>query len=123
MFIGTYIGSAEIRRSSKAGELPVVWGFSPVSCLQYQTGKCAYLCVLHIYYSANVWDWACACVHSQRSINSVSVATLCYSSFTESYPVNLSELLTVYYPSRQLCSIPDIKTFHIPFTKTKTFGQ
>ena len=45
MFIGTYIGSAEIRRSSKAGELPVVWGFSPVSCLQYQTGKCVYLCV------------------------------------------------------------------------------
>ena len=29
------------------------------------------------------------------------VATLCYNSFTESYPVYLSELLTVYRPSRQ----------------------
>ena len=35
------------------------------------------------------------------------VATLCYNSFTESYPVYLSELLTVYRPSRQL---------RIPFT-------
>ena len=30
------------------------------------------------------------------------VATLCYNSFTESYPVYLSELLTVCHPSRQL---------------------
>ena len=51
------------------------------------------------------------------------VATLCYNSFTESYPVYLSELLTVYHPSRQLHSISDIRTFRIPFTKTKTFGQ
>ena len=51
------------------------------------------------------------------------VATLCYNSFTESYPVYLSELLTVYHPSRQLRSISDTRTFRIPFTKTKTFGQ
>ena len=51
------------------------------------------------------------------------VATLCYNSFTESYTVNLSELLTVYHPSRQLRSISDTRTFRIPFTKTKTFGQ
>ena len=51
------------------------------------------------------------------------VATLCYSSFTESYPVYLSELLTVYRPSRQLRSISDTRTFRIPFTKSKTFGQ
>ena len=51
------------------------------------------------------------------------VATLCYSSFTESYPVYLSELLTVYRPSRQLRSISDTRTFCIPFTKTKTFGE
>ena len=51
------------------------------------------------------------------------IATLCYSSFTESYPVHLSELLTVYHPSRQLRSISDTRTFRIPFTKTKTFGQ
>ena len=51
------------------------------------------------------------------------VATLCYNSFAESYPVYLSELLTVYHPSRQLRSISDTRTFRIPFTKTKTFGQ
>ena len=51
------------------------------------------------------------------------VATLCYSSFTESYPVYLSELLTVYHPSRQLCSISGTRTLCIPFTKTKTYGQ
>ena len=49
------------------------------------------------------------------------VATLCYNSFTESYPVYLSELLTVYHPNRQLRSISDTRTFLIPFTKTKTF--
>ena len=51
------------------------------------------------------------------------VEALCYNSFTESYPVYLSELLTVYHPSRQLRSISDTRTFRIPFTKTKTFGQ
>ena len=51
------------------------------------------------------------------------VATLCYSYFTESYPVYLSELLTVYHPSRQLRSISDTKTLRIPFRKSKTFGQ
>ena len=51
------------------------------------------------------------------------VATLCYNYFTESYPVYLSELLTVYHPSRQFRSISDTRTFRIPFTKTKTFGQ
>ena len=33
------------------------------------------------------------------------VAILCYFSFTQNYPVYLSELLTVYHPSRQLRSI------------------
>ena len=51
------------------------------------------------------------------------IATLCYSSLTESYPVHLSELLTVYHPSRQLRSISDTRTIRILFTKTKTFGQ
>ena len=49
------------------------------------------------------------------------VATLCYNSFTESYPVYLSELLSVYHPSRQLRSISDTRTFRIPFTRTRTF--
>ena len=50
-------------------------------------------------------------------------ASLCYNSFTESYPFYLSELLTVYHPSRQLRSTSDTRTFRIAFTKTKTFGQ
>ena len=51
------------------------------------------------------------------------ISTLCYNSFSETYPLYLSELLTVYYPSRQLRSILDTKTFRIPLTKTKTFGE
>ena len=51
------------------------------------------------------------------------VATVCYNYFTESYPVYLSEHLTVYHPYRQLRSSSDTRTFRIPFTKTKTFRQ
>ena len=47
------------------------------------------------------------------------VATLCYNSFTGSYPVYLSELRTVYHPSRQLHSISDTRTFRIPSTKQR----
>ena len=50
-------------------------------------------------------------------------STLCYNSFSETYPPYLSEHLTVYYPSRQLRSVLDTKTFRIPLTKTKTFGE
>ena len=49
----------------------------------------------------------------------VQISTLCYTSFSETYPLYLSELLTVYYPSRQLRSISDMKTFCIPLTKQK----
>jgi len=49
--------------------------------------------------------------------------TLYYNSFTESFAVYLSKLLTVYHPFRQLRSISDTRTFRIPFIKTKTFGQ
>ena len=51
------------------------------------------------------------------------ISTLCYNSFSDTYPLFLSELLTVYYPSRQLRSILDTKTFRIPLTKTKIFGE
>ena len=51
------------------------------------------------------------------------ISTLCYNSFSETYPLYLSELLTVYCPSRQLRSISDTKTFRIPLTKTKTIGE
>ena len=50
------------------------------------------------------------------------ISTLCYNSFSETYPLHQSERLTVYYPSRQLRSILDTKTFRISLTKTKTFG-
>ena len=58
-------------------------------------------------------------VHSRIQYN---ISTLCYNSFSETYPLYLPGLLTVYYPSRQLRSILDTKT-HIPLTKTKTFGE
>ena len=48
-------------------------------------------------------------VHS-RIQNKIS--TLCYNSFSEAYPFYLSELLTVYYPSRQFHSISDKKLPH-----------
>ena len=51
------------------------------------------------------------------------ISTLCYNSFSETYPLSLCELLTVYYPFRQLSSISDMRTFRIPLTKTKTFGE
>ena len=35
------------------------------------------------------------------------ISSLSYNSFSETYPLYLSELLTVYYPSRQLFSILD----------------
>ena len=52
---------------------------------------------------------------------------MCYISFIQSYPVSLSELLTVYYPSEKRRSISDTKTFRIhppppppPHTHTHT---
>ena len=51
------------------------------------------------------------------------ISTLCYDSFSETYPLYQSELLTVYCPSRQVRSILDTKTFHITLTKTETFGE
>ena len=53
------------------------------------------------------------------------ISTLCYNSFSETYPLYLSELLIVYYPSRQFLSVLllGMKTFCIPLTKTKTVGE
>ena len=50
------------------------------------------------------------------------VATLCYNSFTESYPVYLSELLTVYHPSRQLRSISDTRTYELFLSRAQHSG-
>ncbi|WP_419638415.1 hypothetical protein, partial [Thiolapillus sp.] len=49
------------------------------------------------------------------------ISTLCYNFCFETYSPYLSELLTVYYPARQLRFILDMKTFCVPLTKTKTF--
>ena len=49
------------------------------------------------------------------------IPNLCYNSFSETYPLYLSELLTVYYPSRQLRSILDTKPSAFLSQKQKRF--
>ena len=94
-------------------------------------------CSIHFTYSMMLFlSWklpaadscvlACAAtfiLHASLATNSlknpVQSLTQCYNSFTESYPVYLSELLTVCYPSRKLHSRSDTRTFCIPFTKLR----
>ena len=52
-----------------------------------------------------------------------SLSTICHNFFSDSSPANLSDLLIVCTPSRQLRSSADARTLHIPHVKTKTFGQ
>jgi hypothetical protein len=51
------------------------------------------------------------------------LSTLCFSFFSESAPSYISDLLSIYTPSRQLRSSSDTRTLCIPRTKTKTLGQ
>ena len=51
------------------------------------------------------------------------LSTICHSFFSDSSSAYLSDLFTVYTPSRQLCSSADTRTFCIPHIKSKTFGQ
>ena len=51
------------------------------------------------------------------------LSTVCLNFFSDSSPVHLSDLLSVYTPSRQLRSSADTRTLRIPQVKTKTFGQ
>ena len=44
-----------------------------------------------------------------------------YSFFSDSSPACLPDLLTMYTPSRQLCSSAEIQILHIPYLRTKTF--
>ena len=44
-----------------------------------------------------------------------------YSFFSDSSPACLPDLLTVYTPSRQLCSSAEIQILHIPHVGTKIF--
>ena len=47
----------------------------------------------------------------------------CASALTNSSPVYITKLLSIYTPSRHLCSSSDTCTPHICFIKTKSFGQ
>ena len=51
------------------------------------------------------------------------LSTLCHSFFSDTAPVDLSDLLRVYSSSRQLRSSSDSRTLHIPHMKTETFGH
>ena len=51
------------------------------------------------------------------------ISTLCFNTFTNSFPVYTAQLLSVYTPSRHLHSSSDTRTLRIPFIKTKSFGQ
>ena len=51
------------------------------------------------------------------------LSKLCHSFFSDTAPVYLSDLLRVYFPSRQLRSLSDSRTLRIPHIKTKTFGH
>ena len=51
------------------------------------------------------------------------LSTVCLNFFSDSSPVHLSDLLSVYTPSRQLRSSADTRTLCIPHVKTKTFSQ
>ena len=51
------------------------------------------------------------------------ILTLCFSTFTNSSTVYITQRLSVYTPSRYLRSFSDTRTLRIPFIKTKSFGQ
>ena len=48
--------------------------------------------------------------------------TICHNFFSDSSPAYLSDLLTVYTSSRQLCSSADTRTLCILHVKTRTLG-
>ena len=51
------------------------------------------------------------------------LCVLCYNYFSGSLPAYLSDLLSVYTPSRQLRSSCDTRKLRIPHVKTKSFGH
>ena len=55
----------------------------------------------------------------------VTVTEVCVkmSTFTNSSPIYIAQLLSIYTPSRYLHSSSDTHTLHIPFFKTQSFGQ
>jgi hypothetical protein len=65
----------------------------------------------------DVTDW------TQAHKNGDTRSRLCFNTFIDSSPDYLSQLLTVYTPSRQLSSSSDTRILRIPRMKTKSFGQ
>ena len=51
------------------------------------------------------------------------LAVLCHNFFSDSCPSYLTELLSVYSPTRQLRSSADTRVLSVPTTRTKTFGE
>ena len=76
---------------------------------------------------------ACKCDHVQPLLQALrwlqvqarldyKLSTICHN-FSDSSPAYFSGLLTVYNPSRQLCSSADTWILRNPHVRTKTFGQ
>jgi len=51
------------------------------------------------------------------------LSVLCHNFFSDSCPSYITELLTVYSPSRQLRSSADVRILSVPKTLTKTYGE
>ena len=58
-----------------------------------------------------------------RSRTDNKISTLCFTTFTNSSPVHITKLLSVYTPSRHLHLSSDTCILGIPFIKTKSCGQ
>ena len=58
-----------------------------------------------------------------RSRSDCKISSLCFNTFTNSSPVLIAQLLSVYTPSRHLRSPSDTRTLRIPLVKAKSFGQ
>ena len=51
------------------------------------------------------------------------ISILCFNTFTNSSPIYIVQLLSIYTPSRHLCSSSETHTLGIPFIKTKSCGH
>ena len=72
----------------------------------------------HVQPLPRTFHWLPICPRIEYKISS-----LCYNPLTGSSADCLSELLTAYTPSRQLCSSADARTLRVPSTKTRSFGH
>ena len=84
------------------------------------------------------WNWSSnhadmiMCTSSSSSSSSLAtgpgqndykLSTICHNFCSDSSPAYLTDLLTVYTPSRWHCSSADTWTLRIPHIKPKFFGQ